>query len=467
MVVGIASLARSRSVMSFARTATAFAPADGARKEDNMASNFYVWTQNFSKRSACSYYRIEVPMGQMRDLDFCNLYMDDGKVDNEESNLARMYSDVAHYYAINGPGPLHEFRTLKKIQPAVRDGKDIYPPALIYDIDDNNDFVHPFNTSFAEQGTRGFPDARLLKPEDGGLMITDHNGKEIAAWVDKVTKYNGVTFDIARNLAHMKMRHQLIREAHGVTVCSPTLKRYMEQVIGAKNVHVHYNTIVPEHFENIRAVRTDNKIRILWQGGMSHWIDWYPLREAVKAISEKYRDQITWVIFGEWFKWIHDAIPDDMVEHHQWVEYDAYKLKRGLLNVDINLCPLKNNVFNSCKSAIKWYEASIWEQPEATLAQVGPSHSEMVDGETAIMFKDADEFVTKLSLLIDSADLRKKVAEGARAWVLANRTPKQTIPALYDFYVETRARQRRDLGRPMLKAPTLEQIKKVARPILR
>ncbi len=298
-------------------------------------------------------------------------------------------------------------------------------------------------------------------------MITDHTGKEIAAWVDKVTKYNGITFDIARNLSQMKIRHQIMREAHGVTVCSPTLKRYMEQVVGAKNVHVHYNTIVPSHFETIRAVRTDNKIRILWQGGMSHWIDWYPLRDAVKALSEKYRDQITWVIFGEWFKWIHDVIPDDMVEHHQWVEYDAYKLKRGLLNVDINLCPLKNNVFNSCKSAIKWYEASIWEQPEATLAQRGPTHSEMKDGETALMFDDADEFAQKLSLLIEDAELRKKIAMGAREWVLSNRTPEQTIPALFDFYSESRARQRRDLGRPLLKAPTMEQIKRVARPLER
>jgi glycosyltransferase involved in cell wall biosynthesis len=430
-----------------------------------MASNFYVWTQNFTKKSACSYYRIEVPMGGLRDLGFVNLYMDDGKVDAEESTMARMYSDVAHYYAINGPGPLHEMRTLKKMQPATRDGKDIYPPAIIYDIDDNNDFVHPFNTSFCEQGTRGYPDARLVRVEDGGLMITDHTGKEIAAWVDGVTKYNGIVYDIQRNLTNMKLRHQLIREAHGVTVCSPTLKRYMEKVIGAKNVHVHYNTIVPEHFEDIRAVRTDDRIRILWQGGMSHWIDWYPLRDALAEIAKKYRDKITFVIFGEYFNWIHDNIPDDMIEHHQWVEYDAYKLKRGLLNIDINLCPLVNNVFNASKSAIKWYEASVWKLPEATLAQKSPTHSEIIDGETGLLFSTPAEFVEKLSLLIESEDLRKKIATGAHKWVLANRTPAQTIPALFDFYSETRARQRRELGRPIIKAPTMEDMKKAAIPL--
>jgi hypothetical protein len=156
-----------------------------------------------------------------------------------------------------------------------------------------------------------------------------------------------------------------------------------------------------------------------------------------------------------------------MVEQHAWVEYSAYRLKRGLLNCDINLCPLANNVFNACKSAIKFYEGSVWEQPEATLAQVAPPHKEIIDGETGILFKDAAEFVEKLSLLIENADLRKKVSEGARTWVLKNRTPDATIPALMDFYSETRAKQRRDLGRPIVKTASIEDIKQVARPLVR
>lgn len=425
-----------------------------------MATNFYVWAVNTHKRSACSYYRIEVPLVQMRDQGLVNLYLADDEVEPEESNMARMYSDIAHYYALNGIGPLTEIRTLKKLPAAVRDGKDIYPPAIIYDIDDNNDFVHPFNTAFVEQGLRGYPDARLLKPGEG-LDITDHTGRLICQWADKVTKYQGKTFDIGRNLHFMKMRHQIIREAHGVTVCSPTLAKYMRDVVGARDVHVYPNTIVPSHYEKIRAVRTDDSVRILWQGGMSHWIDWYPLRDALRTVSEKYRGKIKWVIFGEWFNWIHQNIPDDMVEHHQWVQYDGYKLKRGLLNVDINLCPLTNNVFNSCKSAIKWYEASISETPEATLAAKSPTYAEVVDGKTGLLYDSPEEFVAKLSRLIEDAGLRRTLAEGAREWVLANRTPEKTTPALYDFYTEVRARQRAELGKPVIQRPTMDEAKRL------
>lgn len=427
-------------------------------------SNFYVWSMLHGQKTACSYYRIEVPQYLLRDMDFTNLYMDNGEVDPEESNMARVYSDIAHFYSLGGAPVLHLFKTLKGIKAATRGDSEIYPPALIYDADDNTDFVHPFNSTFCNLGVRGYPDATFLKPGEG-LDITDHTGKVIAQWVDGGTRYNGRVFDIARNLSEMKIRHEMIREAHGVTVTSPTLAKYMKEVIGAKNVHVFPNTIVPEHYEKIRAVRTDDKIRILWQGGMSHWVDWYPLRDALRTLSLKYKGKITWVIFGEWFNWIHDNIPDDMVEHHYWVEYSAYKLKRGLLNIDINLCPLANNVFNSCKSAIKWYEGSIWEQPEATLASVSPTYSEIVDGETGLLYRTPEEFVEKLSLLIENADLRKKLGEGAKEWVLANRTPKATIPALFDFYMETRARQRRDLGKPLVAAPTMEQVKKLAVPL--
>lgn len=420
-------------------------------------SNFYLWTMNTGKRSACSYYRIEVPMTQLSDLNYGNVFEDRGG--SPESNIALMYADIAHFYAVAGPGFLHQFKTLRKIQPAVRDGNDIYPPALIYDIDDNNDFVHPFNTSFVKMGVRGYPDAKLLEPGDG-MEIFDSAGNKIWEILDGVTNHDGVTLDIARNLHLMKVRYELIKTAHGATVASQNLAKYFKDVIGQPNTYFFPNTIVPEHFEDIRAVRKDQSVRILWQGGMSHWVDWYPLRDALKTICQKHTN-IKFVIFGEWFKWIHEAIPDHMVEHHPWVEYDAYKLKRGLMNIDINLCPLKANIFNAGKSAIKWYEASIWEEPEATLAADFGPYKEITDGETGLLYKTPEEFVEKLSLLIEDADLRRRVATGARRWVMENRTPKATIPGLFDFYAETRARQRRELGRPIIKRPTLEQIKKV------
>lgn len=423
----------------------------------------YIWTSNYGQRSACSYYRILVPMLELERLGYAKVFEDKGD-SSDASAMALMYADIAHWYSLSGEAVLHKFQSIKRREPAKREGQDIYPPALIYDIDDNNDFVHPFNMTFAFMGVRGYPDARLLKPGEG-LDIIDPEGRQIAAWVDKETTSNTHTFDVARNLHQMKVRHAIIREAHGVTVPSPTLAKYMREVIGAKSVYVFPNTIVPEHYEKIRAVRGNpDEIRILWQGGMSHWIDWYPLRNALKEVSQRYPN-IKWVIFGEWFNWIHENIPDSMVEHHPWVEYDAYKLKRGLLNIDINLCPLVANAFNACKSAIKWYESILWEKPEATLAAKSPTYSEIVDDETGLLYTTPEEFAAQLGVLIENAELRQRLANNAKKWVLANRTPEHTIPGLHDYYSEVRAKQKRDIGAPIIKQATFAEIKQIARPM--
>lgn len=422
----------------------------------------YCWTLNVTpKRSACSYYRIEVPFHNLPKYANAQVFEEDGK--SQDANLALLHSDIAHFYAVSGEPFLHRFNSYKGIAPAMRAGEPLFPPAIIYDHDDNNDFVHPFNTTFARMGTRGFPDNRLLEPGEG-LLIEDAAGKPIAAYMDGQTKSEGITFDVARNLHQMKVRHEIIRTAHGATAASPWLAKYFKEVVGQPMTYFFPNTIEPDAYEDHELVRTDDNIRILWQGGMSHWIDWYPLRDALGAVAKKY-PKAKFVIFGEYFHWIHDVIPAEQIEHHPWVEYDAYKLKRGLLNIDINLCPLAHNVFNVCKSAIKWYEGSIWKKPEATLAQnVGP-YKEITDGETGLLFSTPTEFVEKLSLLIEDPALRARVAAGARRWVLANRTPEATIPGLYEFYEEVRAKQKRDLGSPLIKKPTLEQIKKVGIPM--
>lgn len=432
-------------------------------------ADFFCWTLNVGEETACNWYRIMVPMMHLRDMGYVEVYEDNDRGDQQESNLALLHSDIGHIYNVVGEHVLHKMRSIKRIAPGRRQGPDggidVYPPAMIWDCDDNTDFVHPFNQTYVHMGVRAYPDGRLLKPGDA-LEITDSTGKTIGGWVDKHTKYEGITFDIERNLHNMKLRHQIMREANGVTTSSPMLSKYAREVIGCKNVYTFPNTIDLSHYEKIRAVRTDKRVRVLWAGGMSHLIDWYPLRDALKAVCEKYRDQFTLVIFGEYFDWINEVVPQSMLEVHPWVKYPAFRLKRGLLNIDINLCPLANNVFNACKSAIKWYESAIWEDmPEATLAQRGPVFDEIQDGKTGMLFDTPEEFAQKLGMLIEDAELRARLHEGAHKWVLANRTPAQTVPGLFDFYAETRARQKRELGTPIIKPATQEEILKLATPL--
>lgn len=352
----------------------------------------------------------------------------------DASLAAMVHSSFDLFWTEWGDAFYEQVKILREMKPKQdEDGNWRIPPVLILDTDDNRDYIHPHNTTFAVHGVRSYPSTKLLTPGRTLWSVDEDTGKKKVLWVDGQTTEGGKVFDIARNLHDMSTTHKIYRAVDGMTCASPHHAKYLREVVGVKNVHFFPNTMVPEHYHSYPLV-PHTGTRILWQGGSSHIIDWYPLRHAVKEVHERHPD-VKWVIFGQKDEWVDQFLPASAVEFHSWVEYPAYKLKRGLLQIDINLCPLADNFFNRCKSAIKWYEGSMWDKPEATLAaNVPPFSDEMVDGETGLLYDDPTDFAEKLSLLIKDQELRNRLAHNAKTWVLTNRGPQATIPPLWDFY---------------------------------
>ena len=141
-------------------------------------------------------------------------------------------------------------------------------------------------------------------------------------------------------------------------------------------------------------------------------------------------------------------IPESQFEYHPWVQYDAYKLHRYCMAADINLAPLVDAAFTKSKSAIRWYEASMGPNPEATLAaNVGP-YQEIEHDKTGMLYNSPQEFAEMLDGLINNVDLRKRLGPEAQKWVLANRTVEKTVPGLVEFYKHLLAKQRREFLKP-------------------
>lgn len=406
------------------------------------SDRLFMWALNLAKDAgACQEYRLNIPMKQLEKLGYTLGYEDRGEYP-EDDRRAQLTSDIDLFYSLGGESFVYQVETIKAMKPAIRgDGKIQYPPVCVYDADDNSDFVHPMNFTFIHLGIREYPSGKLLKP-GSKIEFEWENGEREVLLEDKVTKGHGGIFDIERNLHQMKIRHKLIRECHGATVSTPALASYFKDVIGQKNTHVFPNTVVVDGYEFFDVVRKDpNEVRVLWQGSPSHLIDWYEIKDALAEVTKRY-PEIKWVIYGQKFPWIHDVIPDDRIEYGFWGPYQQYKLRRGLLNIDINLCPLADDPFNRCKSAIKWYEGSIWPNPEATLAANVEPYKEITDGVNGLLYSSPEEFVEKLGLLVKNVELRKTLAENAKKWVLANRTPEVTIPKLFEFYQELKLEQK-------------------------
>ena len=409
--------------------------------------NFGVFGVEHEKPSACVYYRVKVPLRSLNELGLANV-MTHGvgaTGPTEDAHMAMMTSDIALFFALGGGGIQTTIENLKAMNPGWNDDRTemVYPPSIVYDMDDNLDWVDPFNEAYVRLGTRRW-DGELMKPDDKLTINFENGDKPLDLWQDRVTIRQGEVFNVARNHKYVQGCHQVARRCDGVTTTSPYLAKYYREVLGCQSVHVYPNSIVPEDYP-VARLQPHEGVRILWQGGGSHHRDWMPLRGALAEIAQKY-PQAKFVIWGTSFKWVMDAIPEEQYEFIEWVPYDAYKPMRVLVDCDINLCPLTDNEFNRSKSAIKWYESTMPFRPEATLAaRVAPYSDEIEDGRTGLLYSSPREFVEKLSTLIENVELRRKLGDEARNWVQLNRHHLKTAPDLFQYYSELRARKKEAL----------------------
>ena len=154
-----------------------------------------------------------------------------------------------------------------------------------------------------------------------------------------------------------------------------------------------------------------------FSGSISHNENFELIKPAIKQLLKKYRN-VQLHIVGIL------NIPKDMkpfenqIITHDYVDWD--KLPALISEVDINLAPLVDSIFNRAKSEIKWIEAALVKVPTIA-SKLGAFSDEVIDGETGLLATD-DEWFDKLESLVLSLELRQKLAESAYRAVLENCT---------------------------------------------
>ena len=154
-----------------------------------------------------------------------------------------------------------------------------------------------------------------------------------------------------------------------------------------------------------------------FSGSISHNENFELIKPAIKQLLAKYSN-VQLHIVG-----ILD-IPQDMkpfenqIVTHDYVDWD--KLPALISEVDINLAPLVDSIFNRAKSEIKWIEAALVKVPTVA-SKIGAFSDVVIDGETGLLATD-DQWFDKLEALVLSPDLRQKLAESAYRAVLGNCT---------------------------------------------
>jgi len=300
-------------------------------------------------------------------------------------------NDAVFYYAMSSPDLIKLVKKLRKFGPEKHDdGSLSVPPVFFGDMDDNIHFINPLNPKFRDLGTRDGSGRLFGKGEE--IFIIDEAGERHQLWKDGEASGNVVVedrrtlnkkwiWDVEKAQERVNVIDKLWRVVDGMSFSTPRLNAYYKKALKLKNTYTFYNSVRFDDYPDIPTIKEKGKIKVLWQGGDAHYGDWYGLRPVLPWTCEAF-PEVNWTIFGSIYPFIHKSIPRDRLTYIDWVPYDAYKLRLSTIDFDFMVAPLAPNIFNECKSAIKWYEVSALPTPRPVLAaNVPPFSDEMIDGE--------------------------------------------------------------------------------------
>ena len=264
---------------------------------------------------------------------------------------------------------------------------------FILDYDDYIFGISPYNPSYKQNGTRNVE----VELADGTKQSMWEHGR------------NG--FDINENQARMFIFTEMLKNVDLVTTPSSVLAGAFRSH-GANNVKVLKNYLDLNIWYPIKMEK-DEYVRIGYQGGWSHYEDWYEIKEAMEVIMEKHKNVIL-ILMGCPYDGLYNNLPKDRLVIEYWVDVEVYPWKWKTMNIDIGIAPLFNNLFSTCKSEIKWEEYSALRIP-SILQNIPPYNLNVIHGETGYLASNKDEWIEYLDLLITNKELRNKIGDQARA----------------------------------------------------
>lgn len=343
--------------------------------------------------SACNMYRIKQPLAKLQEHGMASvLFIEEGAMLGTDYAFSRLME--ADIVAVHRPASEEWFNFIKKCQKA---GK-----IIICDYDDD-----PFNTSPLN------PYYQYIGTEE--VVFRWPDGTEEMLWSKNPVEHGGRFINLEQNIRRRDLFRASFNKADMVTTTTDILQARLMNI--NKNTVVLPNLVDFSQYPQVECVKKE--IRIGWQGGSSHYEDLYMIHKAVKEILRKY-ENVKFIFWGDARMYgLFREIPWQRIECYDWVKQLVYPYALACKNLDIGLCPVIENEFNTNKSAIKHFEYSVVKA--ATIASEMEPYSLVVkDNETGLLVKEDKDFevTTKkwfdaMERLILDVQLRNKLASNA------------------------------------------------------
>ncbi|MDO4473050.1 MAG: glycosyltransferase [Eubacteriales bacterium] len=238
-------------------------------------------------------------------------------------------------------------------------------------------------------------------------LVIDTKYTDLIPYLDTMSAEERAAYDAGVNA----MKKTLLMSDYAIT----TTERLAEELSGyVKKVFINRNTASEEMVllseQALKEKSVHDKVKIgYFSGSITHNDDVEMLLPVLNQIMEKYED-VELHLVGE------ITVPDELAAFENRIVFHPFmdwkKLPKLISEVDINLAPLTDTIFNEAKSENKWVEAALVKVP--TIASNLGAFARMMEHEkTGLLCLTAEEWLDAIERLITDTALRTKLAENA------------------------------------------------------
>lgn len=171
----------------------------------------------------------------------------------------------------------------------------------------------------------------------------------------------------------------------------------------------------------------DSKIVIGWSGSFSTIKHFEQIVPLLCKIKNKYGEKVS-------FKVIGDATYLSSELDIQGIKWQANTEVQDLQDIDIGIMPLPDHDWTRGKCGLKGLQYMGLAIP-TIMSPVGVNTEIIEDGVNGFLAETHDNWLDKLSQLIESAELRKKLGEAGRATVVARYSVKANKEKYLSLFV--------------------------------
>lgn len=213
------------------------------------------------------------------------------------------------------------------------------------------------------------------------------------------------------------------------------LSAYKTPVLLNRNLASEELVVISE--QALVSKDTEEKVKIgYFSGSITHNENFELIKPALKNLLERY-PHVELHLVG-YLDLPEDLAPfKEQIVTHDYVNWD--ELPELIREVDINLAPLTQTIFNEAKSEIKWLEAALVKIP--TVASKLGSFAEMIqDGVTGVLATEKSWEQAMESLILDQ-EKRQLLAENAWNYVIEHCRTNHHEDAFTDYVAQIQAEQ--------------------------